>query len=788
MLSLCALAEKRSLLIWGRSVGPEEKGREAVVQEFERRHPDIHVNMFNLGAGEMDPQKLMTAIVGKVPPDLIYQDRFSIADWASRGAFLKLDDFVKRDMADPNSPHSSRFYPAAWSECQFQGSLFAIPQNVDDRILYWNRAMFRAKAKELRSAGLDPDRAPRTWSELLAYSKVLSEFNPDGSIKVAGFIPNFGNSWLYLYAFQANANFLDSAGRNCNLAGAEEQEALAFMKAGYDLLGGWKKVQLFQTGPQAGLGNPFLKGLVAMKIDGDWTLSDSIRFGPEFEAGAAPPPVPDDRYYHRGRYANSKDTFVTWSGGFSWAIPSGARHAEDAWTFIKWVTSEEAVVLDATEQRKWDRRRGREPVPRMSARPQANQALYDKFKPTNPVYAACWKQHMDLLPSGRFRPSTFVGQLLWDAHAAAVDKACSGELGVKEALQEGQDRVQRELDRVYSRESYPDVWPYWPLLLTFVILGVGGAGWFVIWRKAPLSAYWRHRARSGAWFLAPWIFGFAVFTLYPMVTSLFYAFSDTNAMNNPKWVGMRNFAELNGAEKERVTHSLVNVFTLAGFGVPLGIFTGLSIALLLESKCRGIKVYRTFFYIPSIVPGIASSVLWLWLLTPKSDQGLVNRAWVSTIEPWLHLPPPAWLMSADWAKPAFVTMGLWGAGGGLVMWLAALKALPKELYEASVLDGAGPLKQFWTITWPLLSPIVFFATTMGFVGSLQEFDRAYIFSKAGAAPSDSLLLPVPELFNQAFRYFNIGYASALAWLLFLVVLILTGIQFLLSKYWVVRAE
>lgn len=781
LLSSCLAKEdsRRTVLIWGHSLGPDDKGREAVIAEFERRHPDIHIRMFNLGAGEMNPQKLMTSIVGEVPPDIIDQDRFSIADWASRGAFQPLDELIARDSKEATSPRAEDYYPAAWKECSYGGKVYAIPRNVDDRILYWNKKIFREKSRELIAAGLDPNRAPRTWSELLRYSKVLTEISPDGTLKRAGFIPNFGNSWLYLYAFQNDAEFLDPTGTRCQLGSPQAVEALDFMKQGYDLLGGWQRAEEFQTVLSAGVGKPILRGTIAMVIDGDWGLSDLLKFGPDAEIGSAPPPVPDWRVK---KYP--QNPYVTWSGGFSWAIPTGAKNREDAWTFIKFVCSPEARLMEYRVQRLWDKRRGREYIPRMSALKSMNEQLFEEFKPNRPQYAAAWKQHMDLLPFGKFRPVTFVGQLLWDEHARSVQVACSGAMNSQQALLEGQQKVQRELDRAAERNLYPEVSKAWPTVAWAGAMALILGAWAWSFRNKPMKGNARYRARWGAFFITPWLAGFAVFTLWPMLASLFFAFTDTNAMNEPRWVGLRNFVELGGPEKAHLTLAFTNLATLAIFGVPLGVLSGLGLALLLERPRSGIRAYRTAFYVPSIVPGIAGAVLWLWLLTPDKELGIINAIWAQTIRPWLGFSEPGWLKSAEWAKPAYIFMGLWGAGGGLVMWLAALKGVPKELYEASTLDGATGYQQFKAVTLPALSPIVFFSTVIGFIGAIQEFDRAYVFSKAGAGPLDSLLLPVPELFNQAFSYFRMGYASALAWLIFVLVLIMTGIQFLLSRFWV----
>jgi multiple sugar transport system permease protein len=199
------------------------------------------------------------------------------------------------------------------------------------------------------------------------------------------------------------------------------------------------------------------------------------------------------------------------------------------------------------------------------------------------------------------------------------------------------------------------------------------------------------------------------------------------------------------------------------------------------------RYYRTFFYMPSILPTIASAVLWTWVLTPDPNKGLINSYWVHFITPTLGISPPGWLQSADWAKNALVVQGVWGAGGGMILWLAGLKGVPTSLYEASGIDGATPRQQFWSITFPQLSPIIFFNLVMGFIGAMQEFDRAYAMKPSGngpIGPDDSLLTPVYLLFQNGFSFFRMGYASALAWMIFGIIILLTYSQFKLAPRWV----
>lgn len=781
-------AKKKDLVIWGVALGPDSKGLEAMIAQFREKHPEYNVRTLSMGAGRMDPQKLMTSIVGEVAPDVIYQDRFTIGDWASRGAFRPLDDFLARDIGkDKYCPEPKQYYPATWEEAIYQGKLYGIPTVADDRILYWNRGLFKKKSAELTAAGLDPNRPPRIWSEMLKYSKVLTEFDSNGTLKRAGFLPNFGNPWLYIYAFQNNGYFMSPDGKKCTLDTPPTEEALKFMVDGYKIVGGYEKAKGFENGFLGRDQDAFITGKVAMKIDGDWILADLARYGPNLDMDTAPAPVPDDRYNKTGRFANEKDQFVTWIGGFSWAIPAGARNPEGGWDFIKYATSVEGRLVDAKTQADWEKRRGRIFIPRLSASIETNKRYYEEFRPADKKFADAFKTHIDMMEHSRIRPVTFVGQRLWNEHTRAIENACIGRMSPKDALIEGQNTVQGELDAVFNQEQYPLVNPNTPSMLFGGAVALILSFLFMNYRKQKMGRIGRTEAKAGYMMILPWFIGFLGLTLGPMISSFYYSFTQYSVLQPGRWIGTKNYTDMFTTDKVYVMKAASNAAYLAGIGTPLGLMTGLAIAMLLNSAVGGIRVYRTIFYMPAIVPVIASAILWSWLLNGDPNRGLINGYWLQTITHWTGLQPPPWLQSESWAKPGLIIMGVWGAGGGMILWLAGLKGISSSLYEAASLDGASPWKQFFSITLPQLSPIVFFNMVMGIIGAVQEFDRIYVMKPSSDGPvgvGDSMLTPVYHLFQNSFAYFKMGYASALAWALFLVVFLLTMIQMYMRKFWV----
>ncbi len=789
LLSVCAVAAptKTEVVVWGLSLGPDSKGTIALIREFERRNPDLELKLLGMGAGAMDPQKLMTSIVGNVAPDVITQDRFTISDWASRNAFLPLSGWIERDRDDPLCPRPEQYYPAPWQEGSYGGVQYAIPTAADNRILYWNRALFRARSAELRAAGLDPERPPRTWSELLAYSRILTIKNKDGTLKQAGFMPNFGNSWLYMFAFMMNGSFMSADGKRCTLDSPETEAALTFMKAGYEIVGGYENAKAFESGFLQKENDAFFIGKVAMKIDGDWILSSMSRYGPQTDFGVGPPPVPDDRYYHRGAFKDEKQTWVTWFGGFSYAIPRGARHPDEAWRFIKFATSTEGRLIEMRGQRDWDRQRGRMFSPRILGSREATERAMVEFLPAEKKFADAIAMHVELAKYGKGRPPTVVAQTLWNEHVKAMEAHLYGRVTAKQALVAGQAAVQRDLDAYLLKARYPVIDLGVPVKVGIGVLLLGLIASVVWFKRLKLGKLERSEAKWAYLLLSPWVIGFLVFTAGPMVASFFFSFTQWDVLNEARWVGAKNYVDLATTDRAIMLKALGNAGYLAGVGVPLSLATGLAVALLLNGAARGMRLYRTLFYMPAIVPGIASAVLWTWVLAPDPNKGLINSVWRQTITEWLGTPPPGWIQSADWAKPALVVMGMWGAGSGMILWLAGLKGVPTSLYEAASIDGANPWNQFWKVTFPQLSSIVFFNLVMGFIGAVQEFDRMYVMKPSAdgpIGPDDSMLTPVYRLFQDAFAFFKMGSASAIAWLIFAIIVALTYTQFKLAPRWV----
>lgn len=301
----------------------------------------------------------------------------------------------------------------------------------------------------------------------------------------------------------------------------------------------------------------------------------------------------------------------------------------------------------------------------------------------------------------------------------------------------------------------------------------------------------RRALLKGLAFTSPWIIGFLVFTAYPIGMSFYYSLCNFDGVSAPHFAGVQNYRDL--LRDPVFWRSLWNTVYFVLLWVPTGLAFCLAAAMLLNQGVRGQSVWRTLFYIPSITPIVAVSVLWLWVLQPT--YGLINSSLagvfavmnnaLAAIHIGFRLTLPGWLTDPAWAKPAIVMMTIWGMGNTILIFLAGLQDVPRQLYESAEIDGANVFHRFRYITLPMLSPVIFFNVIMGVISGFQVFTQSYVMTRGG--PQDATLFYAYHLFNNAFRFFNMGYASAMAWVLFVIVVGCTWLVFKSSARWVYYA-
>jgi multiple sugar transport system permease protein len=802
--------DREEIVFWGGQWLGEDVY--TVLHRFEQQNPRYRVVLSSSVERDTsaDTQRLMSAIAGGVPPDVVFFARFATGEWAGRGALTDLGPLLARqDPADPHRIDLADYHDFAVAEARYAppGSheppkVYGIPTLSDLRVLYINADLFRQAG--LADANGEP-LVPRDWDELRTFAKRLTLHrtpgDPKSGITRLGFAPNFGNSWLYLYAWQAGGQFLSPDGTRATLDSPPVVRALQFMSDLYDDLGGIGQVNAFQEGAKSSEVDPFVRALVAMKIDNDYSLKPIAYWKPGMDFRIVPAPMPPDAVA-QGRPP------VTWSGGFSLVIPSTSQHKDGAFKLIQHLMSWESQSLLEQGKREQAESEGRLYLPEAVS----NRVHFDRLVGSSifdnpsvpPNFKRAYTVLRDLMPHTLHRPVTPVGQLLWNQHVRAYEAAVNHvyaddarRRGVSEpylALHEMQRDVQTRLDELTAPPP-PHRVGWTPYFAAYAgATGLAGVAMYITYHRRRREYGWRSgEVFSALVFVSPWLLGFLVLVGGPILFSAVLSFTRYDVLSPARYVGFDNFS--------RILHDPVFYRSLLNTGfmvlrIPLMMALSLSIAMLLNRRARGIGVYRTAYYVPAIVPLVAASLLWISIFNPGTGALNAVLGWFVQTPPahWIeHLVTrargspftfslPLWLQDPTWSKPSLILMNLWTAGAGMVVWLAGLQAIPRQLYEAASIDGAGPWRRFRHVTLPMLSPYVLFNLIIGLIATLQIFGEAYIMTAGG--PADSTLFYAYYLFRQAFQYFNMGYAAALAWILFLIVLALTVSQLWLSRRWV----
>jgi ABC-type sugar transport system permease subunit/ABC-type glycerol-3-phosphate transport system substrate-binding protein len=801
--------------------GPEATSVDEAMREFEAQSQAAHEKdpghpIYKIIKGQTasrdptaDPTRFLVSVAGGMPPDLILFDRYAVSEWAARGAFTKLDEFVARESTNP-APDAIRpenFYKSCWDEIVYENpttherGIYGIPERVDDRALFYNKDL-------LKRAGFVDARGeaqpPRTWDELELMAVKLTEHDARGRITQLGFAPNFGNAWLYLYAWMNGGQFMSNDRRRCTLNAPPVVQALEWMTRVYDSLGGAQKEFAFEGTAQSGQRSAppgeldlFVQGKVAMKVDGYWIFPEVLaQYGQNLNYAVTLPPLPANT-------AGKAKSEYSWVSGWCYAIPSTARQKEGAWELLKFMCSQRAREIIGESERLRLQSIGRIYVPTQNANRHINEWAFQKYIASDPAIPTKLRDGVkllnDLIDTSPFRPVTPVGQLLFNEQKRATENAIFHKMTAQEALNQSTQVVQSALDRLLSPPRGVIVpWKYF-LVVYFLLITAAAVG-IVVWetrtrfphahastRKKEIEREYEHEQEAGGtgsrylraqwaggWLCAsPWIIGFILFTGGPILFAIIVSFCDYDILNPARFVGLANYRWM--FTRDPLFWKVLGNTLYMIIGIPLGMALSLAIALLLNLEVRGVAVWRTFFYLPSIVPVVASSILWIWIFNPRI--GLLNNVLAA-----FGVHGPNWLQDEHTSKIALILMGLWSAGGGMIIWLAGLKGISASYYEAAALDGANAWQRFRTITLPLLTPYILFNLIMGLIATLQIFTQSFIMTQGG--PIDSTLFYAYHLFNNAFRFLQMGYASALGWFLFLAVFALTLLQLKLSARWV----
>jgi multiple sugar transport system permease protein len=283
-------------------------------------------------------------------------------------------------------------------------------------------------------------------------------------------------------------------------------------------------------------------------------------------------------------------------------------------------------------------------------------------------------------------------------------------------------------------------------------------------------------ARTFYLFISPWLIGFTIFTAIPMGASLYLSLTDWDAFQAPNFIGLDNYVRL-FTDDPLFWKSLRNTAYFALVSVPLSLMLALFLANLLSRPLKGVRIFRTVIYVPVLVPLVSAAMIFRWLLAP--DTGPINGFLAL-----FGIDGPAWLQSESWVIPAVILLSLWQVGSGTILLIAALQGVPTELYEAASIDGASTVRQFWSISVPLVTPIIFFNLITGVILAFQVFAQVYVLTEGRSGPNNASLMMVPYMYDNAFQYYRMGYASAVAWVLLAVILLLSLVILKSGRRWV----
>jgi multiple sugar transport system permease protein len=740
-LILCApalRAEPVTLTYMGWGNPQEANISRSLLAAFEKTHPNIRVKY--ILATDFD-SKLRTMMAGDMAPDVFYMSVANVAVYAGKNTLLNLDPYIKASRFD-----TSDFFPQLLNGFRYQGHLYGLPKDFTTDVVYYNKDLFDRDHVPYPKAGW-------TWDDMRDSAKRLThDFDRDGRIDQFGLQYLGGTAHSYSWFRQAGARLFTPDGSKFAMNSPEGLRALQFL---HDL--DYKDHVALSTSAAAGRDAQaeFSNGRLAMFVGyGRW-LVPRFREMNKFRWDVVV--LPRDKKPATG------------IATVSYSISARSKHPQEAWDLVKFLTGPQGQAMNSELG---------------LAIPALKSVAYGPAF-LNPKSAINDRAFLDEMPYAEIPPITpnpnefdQIVNPIWEQVLQL------NTLSPAAGLAQMETQVNAYLEKYRTLTVSPPVpWKRVGAVLALLALAVVAASAWYIRKQGPLGRLARAEERTGYLFIMPWILGMFIFSLFPIVLSLLLSLCQWDAitpLHNAQWVGMQNYHNM-FVNDQRFWASLRVTGIYSLFSVPLGLVLSVGIAVLLNQKVRGIPIFRTVYFLPSLVGGVSVAVLW-WRIFNR-DFGILNFVLMKLhILQAFGLSPIDWLGNDRYALSAMVIMSLWGVGGGMLIYLAGLLGVPSQLYEAASIDGAGKARQFWTITIPMLTPVIFFNLIMGIIGSFQVFTHAYVMT--GGGPNNATLFYVLYLFQKGFEQFEMGYASALAWVLFAVVLFFTALVMRSSKSWV----
>ncbi|MBX3095733.1 MAG: extracellular solute-binding protein [Fimbriimonadaceae bacterium] len=748
-----------------------------VANDFEQAHPGIKVKLENVDYRYFF-QRLLSQVAGNTAPDIAMLDPQNMQMFAKRGALMPLNPLINQT----DGFRLAEYYEPIVDVFRYQSDLYVLPRDIAPiGLIYYNKRMFT-------EAGLDQPDGNWTWdyeprpelgSQCFTYCmQQLTRKGDSSRSTVWGFAPSWTGAFTDTVAFSSGARYVNDpqAFESLNFTDPRIIRAFDFVAS----LANEKKWMPSQTElssvAQTTAVDLFISQRVAMYQCGIWDV-------PHIRQALKPG---SDRFFEwditlaPGHIDPTTGEVVREapSGGSGYAILNSTPHPDAAWKLVQWMAGEpgmKAMAKAGIAQPAIKRlAQGPDWIPGESTsleqRYPANRIATDQAVPfaVFPPTAEYWGEVSGLVFS-------------------KTEPIYLGTSTAEMALTEGNRIASTRLSKILEEERLPQFDWRWGGAVGFLLLFAAIAWVYYPERGKKRTQSERAETRASLWFLSPWIIGTLAFTVGPMIFSLLMSFTNWDIIQAAEWRSLGNYQEA-FVQDSRFwnTVKVTAVYTI--FSVPLGLIASLALALLLNVRVKGMPIYRTFFYLPVLASAVASSLIWRKVFQPEG--GLLNVMLFGRdgqrdpfgLTGWLGLNGqlPNWLGDEKLALPSLIIMSLWAVGGGMVILLAGLQAIPDFYYEAATLDGAGLWQKFRVVTLPMVSPALFFTLITGVIGSLQVFTQAFVMTQGG--PNDATRFYMLHLYENSFGNLRMGYASALGWLLFLVVFVITKIQWRLNKY------
>lgn len=738
-----------TIIHWGEKV--EDRIVADLVADFERQpeNRDIRIQRVNLGQAAAVNTKLQTMFAAGDAPDVFYLGYEKVADFASKDLLADIEQFISADKAAGRPTIDlNDFYPAVVKCFRYDadrqrtgsGKLIGLPKDFTTVGFYYNKDLFR-------KAGVpEPPKDDWTWDQFFAAAKKIGE---QPGCYGADFVTweAMVRLWLWTHGCDFGADGWDEyTFTDPKVVAALEKLQGWFHREGRTLVSA--KTQL-ETGQE-----PFLAGNVGMAGPfGRWK-APIYRQIDSFDWDLAPLP-------HAAGCPPRNGVFTA-----AWAISARTKHAEAAWRFVRYMGS---------------------------TRGQARQCEAGLAIPPSRSVA-----HSNAFLNRAERPANVKSMLDAAEYAEPIDWPADPKpqhqlrvrledvFKLNRPVAPAMARVDREWrdnrEKAEAEARYVRV--NWPVLTWAILLPIGGLAVALLgvwWLRRPRGMTFREEL-AGSAMISPWAIGFLSFTAFPIVLSLILAFTKWNGLTTldfAQYLGLDNFRSLLTDDGTFLKALRITAW-YALLAVPSSQIVALLAAMLMNYDWKSIGVFRAVWYLPSVLAGVGMAVMWKWVF--HHEHGML-RALLDPILPFGWHTPAVFEKDADvWGVPSFAIVNLWSIGGTMMVYLAGLKGVPKELYEAAAIDGALSWRRFRHVTLPMLSPVIFFNVIIAIIASFQVFTQAYIMTAGG--PGDMTRFYVVYLYNQAFDFHDMGYASAMAWMLLLIVLTLTGLAMWGSKRFV----